>query len=342
MNKSDKKKIEEIKELIGTSKKAVILTHTNPDGDAVGSSLGLREFLEFKGLRVRIFINGGIPDNLKFLAGSEEITIFDETEHRKILTSADIIFILDLNDSSRLKSIESTLLMSKAYKIVIDHHLEPKDFADLYLVDTEASSTGELIWMLITSDKDFKLSKDAADALYVAIMTDTGSFRFPRTDENVHKIIARLINSGADPVRNYDEVYNKQSLESVKLLGEGFASLESYCGGKLLLMTLTRNMFERTGAMEDDIENFVERLMFIKDSLIGILITQVPTREELRISFRSKGTLSVRELARLYGGGGHVNAAGARIYDSSAIEKTKKSLIDEASELINNSNKEKY
>ncbi|MDP2365249.1 MAG: DHH family phosphoesterase, partial [Ignavibacteria bacterium] len=185
-----KKTILDIIKKIDESKTAIILTHTNPDGDAVGSAIALKDYLTFKGITTKIFINSKLPDNLKFLVDNSALTEFDEKIHFQEFQSVDSIFIIDLNNSSRLKSMESALLSSNAYKIIIDHHVEPKLLADLYLIDTESSSTGELIWKVLNADKSYKISEKAANGLYVAIMTDTGCFRFPRTDAEVHRIIA--------------------------------------------------------------------------------------------------------------------------------------------------------
>ncbi len=327
--KKEKKIKNEIIKRIEMSKSAIILTHTNPDGDAIGSAIALKDYLTFKGVSSKIFINSNIPDNLVFLDDDREVFEFDEKTHFHDFQIADLILIVDLNDSSRLKSMEIAMLKSKAYKMIIDHHVEPKSFADLFLVDTEASSTGELIWQLVSTDKSYKLSRKAANGLYVAIMTDTGSFRFPRTDAEVHKIVANLIAAGADPVRMYDEVYNRTSFEALKLLGEGFAGLERYFDGRLVVMTLTKGLFDKTGAKEEDVENFVERLLSIKGTEVGLLISEDAKRNELRISLRSKGNISVRDIAGKYGGGGHLNASGARVPEINSLERTKTALIND-------------
>lgn len=315
-------------QLIDNSKNAIILTHQNPDGDAIGSVLGLNDYLQFLELNVSIFKDTKIPENFEFLEGINQFTDFT-SELSDSFNKADVIFVLDLSSGSRLKDFEPFYNNSPAKKIVIDHHLEPKIEFDILLHDIDACSTGELIFNLLASDKRYSFNKNSASALYVAIMTDTGNFRFPRTDADVHEIIARLINAGADPVDLYDKIYNQNSKASTRLLSEGFLSMRFFYDDSLVMMVLTKEMFLNTGCREDEIENYAEKLLSIKSARAGVLISQVPTRNELRISFRSKDDINVRKIAEKFGGGGHLNASGARIYDSNALEETIEKIVTE-------------
>ncbi|MBI5323924.1 MAG: DHH family phosphoesterase, partial [Ignavibacteriae bacterium] len=220
-----------------------------------------------------------------------------------------------------------------AVKVVIDHHIEPKNFADYYYIESDATSTGELIWKIISSDRNFIISSGIASALYTAIMTDTGSFRYPNTDDETHQIVADLIKKGADPVKIYEEVYNIVPPQAAKIYGEAFAGMEVYCEGRLVVLTLSKEKFKKTGATESDIEGLVEQTMTVKNAYVGVLITERPNDPEIRISLRSKGDINVRELALSLGGGGHFHAAGARISDIS-IENSKQLIIEKASELF--------
>lgn len=326
---------ENVIKLVNHSKTALILTHANPDGDALGSGVAVYHYLLSKGIEPAIVFTTAIPENLKFILNDEKIISYDTETHSALFQNTDIIFILDLSDPERLREMAEPVLSSHAAKINIDHHLEPKQFADHYLVDSDASSSGELVWKLLKHDREYKIDRITASALYMAIMTDTGSFRFPKTDSEVHKIVSSLIEAGADPVELYEEIYNKMSLESTKLLGEAFAGLRTFYEGKLCLMHIKKDMFARTGAKEEDIENFVERLMTIKGVKVGILVTEVPDRHELRISFRSKENYSVRELATYFGGGGHFNAAGTRIKEFVHSESIIEAIITKVAEIFN-------
>lgn len=325
--------IPSLNELIQRSKNILLTSHLNPDGDAIGSLLGIFHYLKQKGKNVRIMISDSVPDNLLFLEGSNEIEIFNQESNYSWFNTIDLILILDLNEITRLKGLEKYINNSKAIKVVIDHHLEPKDFADFYLVDTEASSTGEIVYKIITYDKKFQLNKSIAENLYAAILTDSGSFRFPRTDEEVHLIIADLIRNGADPVKIYEEIYNKNSFNKVRLLGIGFTNLELFFDGVFCLMTLRKEDFIATNTDNSDLENFVESLMAISGVKIGVLIAEIPDANEIKLSFRSKGNYSVRDLALKFNGGGHLNASGARINPGS-LEIVKKQLLEETRNLF--------
>ena len=325
--------IDECNRKINESENIIISTHINPDGDAIGSALAMYYHAKSLGKNADVIIHGPIPFNLEAFVNSENCQIYDEARHRDKILNAGLIMIVDLNDSNRLKTVEKDVLESKAYKIVIDHHIDPKEFADLYLVDTDACSAGEIIWKIINRDNKFRLSREIADALYLAIMTDTGSFRFPRTDSEVHSIIAKLLDAGADPVEIYEEVYNKNPFRSMKLLGEAFAGMELYNEGQFCLMSLKKEHFDRTGAIEDDVEGFVEESLHVKGVKMGILMTEIADKKEIRVSFRSKGDINVRELALEFGGGGHHHAAGARIYDT-PFDTAKEELIKKVAVMV--------
>jgi phosphoesterase RecJ-like protein len=328
-----------LSKLILSNTNILLTTHLNPDGDAIGSVLGLYHYLKLAKKNARIIMSDPVPENLRFLTGVSEIELFNENSGYDWFGSLDLILILDLNEISRLKGLEKYILNSRAKKVVIDHHLEPKDFADFYLVDTDASSTGEMIYKIITQDKSVEINKSIAENLYAAILTDSGSFRFPRTDEEVHMIIADLIRNGADPVRIYEEIYNKNSFNKIRLLGRGYSNLELFFDGIFCLMTLRKEDFLATNTNNFDLENFVESLMAIDKVKIGVLLAEIPDGDEIKLSFRSKGNYSVRDLAMKFNGGGHLNASGARI-QSVSLESVRKRLLEESENLFFKNNKE--
>ncbi|ROL59531.1 bifunctional oligoribonuclease/PAP phosphatase NrnA [Bacteroidetes/Chlorobi group bacterium MS-B_bin-24] len=316
------------------SKNLLLVTHTNPDGDAIGSCLGLYHYLTQKNKNVTFILQSPIPTNLQFLNGIDKIHFLLNQNNFKISPDFDTIVLLDLNDISRLKTLRDEIELSKATKIVIDHHQEPKDFADYYLIDTTASSTGEILFKLLRKDCSINWTKEICENLYVAIMTDTGNFRFERTDGEVHRIVAELIDYGADPVKLYNEVYNKIPFNAAKLMGLGYSKLESYYGGKLVVMPIRHKDFLETNTQEEDTEGFVESLLSIDGVVMSILIMEVVERNEIRVSIRSKGDYSARNLALNFGGGGHINAAGCR-FQNADFEVTKQKLVDKASEILN-------
>lgn len=325
---------EQILASIENSKNILITTHTNPDGDAIGSSLALFHYLQQKNKQATIIIHSPIPTNLQFLNGIDNIIINTDNQIEKISRSVDTIFVLDLNDISRVKSLRAAIEGSSACKIVIDHHLEPKDFADLYLVDTTASSTGEILFKLLQKDKTINWTKLICENIYVAIMTDTGNFRFERTDGEVHRIVADLIDFGADPVRLYNEVYNRIPFNAARLMGIGYANLEQYYEGKLIVMPIRYEDFLATNSSEEDTEGFVESILSIERVVMSILLLEIPERNEVRVSIRSKENFSARALAQFFGGGGHLNAAGCRFFGEK-FDSVKAKLISKAEFILN-------
>jgi len=315
------------------SKNILLVTHTNPDGDAIGSCLALYHYLNQQNKNAIFILQSPIPTNLQFLNGTDKIQFLLTQSNFKIPSEIDTIVVLDLNDISRLKILRDEIELSKATKIVIDHHQEPKDFADYYLIDTTASSTGEILFKLLKKDKNINWTKEICENLYVAIMTDTGNFRFERTDGEVHRIVAELIDYGVDPVKLYNEVYNKIPFNAAKLMGLGYSKLESYYDGKLVVMPIRHEDFVKTNSREEDTEGFVESLLSIDGVVMSILIMEVVERNEIRVSIRSKGEYSARNLALNFGGGGHLNAAGCR-FQNGDFETTKQRIVAKAFDIL--------
>lgn len=320
----------DILKILKKSKKVLITTHTNPDGDAIGSALALYHYLIENNIITQIIISDDVPRNLQFLPGSKVVEAYNPNRHNQFIKSADTIVLLDLNDVARTRLLVQPLEQSTAFKIVIDHHTNPKDFANLLYSNTESSSTGELIFHLLSADEDFRINRKVAECIYVAIMTDTGSFRFPRTTSEVHRIIAALIEAGADPYKIYDYVHNQNPLKIVRLLGVALSKMQLYFGGKVCIMTIDKNDFATTGTTFRDTEFFVDRTLSVEGVEIGILLTEVFERGEFKISLRSKGDVYVNQIATALGGGGHLNAAGATIKSlslDSALQSITNQLI---------------
>ncbi|GAB1371089.1 bifunctional oligoribonuclease/PAP phosphatase NrnA [Candidatus Kapaibacterium sp.] len=326
INKND------IYKIVSSSKNVVISTHTNPDGDAVGSEIALFSLLKKLGKSVTILNDSPTPDNLKFIDPENAIRKYDSTDIQYIL-SADLIIIADLNDPKRLKSLQEPIQNSKARKLVIDHHIEPQKFADYYYINTDETSTGQMVFDIFKLFDNIEFDVTDSTALYSAIMTDTGSFRFPRTIPKTHHTIAELIQNGADPVSIYENIYNSNSLAATLILGEALSNIRLYLGGKLSIMMITDEMFRRTKAKNEDIDNFVEKTLSISGVALGVLIANVSGKNEIRCSFRSKGNISARDLAVQFGGGGHFHAAGARLFDMS-LDDAKSKIVEAASGLL--------
>ncbi len=314
------------------SENLIICTHEKPDGDAIGSSLALYNYAISIGKKVNIILNNPAPPNLEFLPGAGSMAVYDESRDGHLFDEADAIFILDVNDLPRLNDVGRAIMKSSAKKVVIDHHENPQSFADVHCIDTTATATGEILFKFFWVNDKTSLTKEIAECLYVAILMDTGSFRFDSTDSEVHRIVADLIDLGANPSALYDKIYNNRSLNSMRLEGLVVSTAELHFGGKFCSMLARREFFEETGTDKYDTEGFVEDQLSIKGVEAGVLITQTEGNDEIRLSFRSK-TISVRDIAVKFGGGGHRHAAGGRI-NNCTIDQAKEIVLEAVGEFF--------
>ncbi|HTP13842.1 MAG TPA: bifunctional oligoribonuclease/PAP phosphatase NrnA [Bacteroidota bacterium] len=309
------KEYDQFQAILAKSTNIVLSTHINPDADGIGSELALCLFLEGKGKRVSILNHSETPDNLLFLDPDRRVIRFDPANHAGIIRKADLIVILDTNHPDRLASLKPYVLESKAPKVCIDHHLEPASFADLYILDEPSTATGEIVYKLLAYSDKAAMTPHVATLLYAAIMTDTGSFRYPKTDAEMHRIIAHLIESGADPVVIYQSLYEQGTPGRVRLLGQTLATLQMAHGDKAAYFTITRKMFQDTGTTEADADAFVPYTLTIKGVQIGLMFTELPG-DVVKVSFRARGDIWVNKLAQEFGGNGHQHAAGARVHNA--------------------------
>ncbi|MGO9481775.1 MAG: DHH family phosphoesterase [Candidatus Kryptoniota bacterium] len=299
--------------LLGENNKFVLTTHVNPDGDGLGSELALNRFLKKLRKESIILNHSETPENHKFLDYGGEIRRFNPGQDADLLFNADVLIAVDMNNPSRLRSLEKSFCESKATKVIIDHHLEAQDFVDYTLIDLDSPATGEIVYECLTAYDPGLLDKGIAEPLYAAIMTDTGSFRFPRTDGDLHRIAAHLLDLGVDPTYVYNNLYEQNSVGRTRLLGEVLASVQLGYEGKLSYFSITQEQLKRNQVVPDETEQFVNYAGTIAGVMVSIFFMELSNG--IKISFRSKGDIRVNELAKLYGGGGHKNAAGARLPD---------------------------
>ena len=307
--------IQYFKQLIDSPKKVVITTHHRPDADALGSSLGLAGILEKLDHRVNVVVPSDYPDFLNWMRGESRVINFENSRKKQeasaLVKEADIIFCLDFNCLKRINSLGELVRESTAKKVLIDHHLEPEDFADFEYWSTSAAATAELVFDLIakTEHKDL-IDKDIAECLYAGIMTDTGQFKHPNTNKNVHLITAELMDIGADVSRVGKLIYDNYSLDRLKFIGFALSQkltvLDEY---KTAYIGISADELKNFNTKTGDTEGLVNYALSIKGVVFGCLITE---REDgVKLSLRSKGNFRVNEFARdHFDGGGHPNAAG--------------------------------
>ncbi|MCB0582007.1 MAG: DHH family phosphoesterase [Phaeodactylibacter sp.] len=322
--------IKELKALLGYPKDIVITTHRNPDGDAIGASLGTYHFLNKLGHAVRIVSPSEYPDGFGWMKDIEKIVIYDTEpeEAQAVIQRADIIFCLDFNALDRIDKVGDLVEKAKAVKVMVDHHLYPEPFPDFMLSDTTASSTCELVFDLING-LGWKEHMDhlIGECLFTGILTDTGSFKYS-TSAKLYRIVAELIEFGVDDYKLQDLIFNSMSEKHLRLLGHCLHNrmeiLDEYQTG---IITLTKEDYANFDIQRGDTEGIVNFLLKIKNVKVAAFITEQPTI--VKISLRSKGDFSVQEIAkRHFKGGGHKNASGGYSFQSlsTTVRRFKKVL----------------
>jgi phosphoesterase RecJ-like protein len=317
--------------LFEQSRTFVLTTHVNPDGDGLGSEIALAEWLSNQGKSVMIINYSATPGIYIFLDVHQRVLQYTAGRDDAAIAGADVIVVLDTNQPERLRTMQDPVLKSPAVKLVIDHHLEPHPFADHYLIDDDATSTGEIMYRLLSRMGHDSFTPLIADNLYCAIMTDTGSFRYPRVDADIHRIVADLIERGADPVAVYSNVYERWSNGRIHLLGEMLAGMQTTENGMLAHVSVTQEMLRRTGTAEVDTDNFTIYPMSVEGVLVGILFLEL--KDGVKISVRSRGAIPINELAKEFGGNGHLNAAGARLHHGS-LEEVRNAVVRAAAKYL--------
>lgn len=321
-----------IKSRIEKNNNFIITTHQNPDGDAIGSSMGLHFFLKKLGKTSKVINYNNAPEYLNFLDKGSEIEIFDFEKHNSLFDNVDVIFVLDLNNLKRLVDVGDFINGLDKEIIVIDHHIEPREFATYYHVNTEVASTCELIWDLISQfDEDY--SFDTAISLYTGIVTDTGSFGFNRTTEKTHLIAADLIKHGVKVNDITERIYNSSTIQSIHLYGDALRSVELFYDDKLGIMVITQEMLVRANMTDNELDGFSTAPLRIESVKAAITIVELKESGSFKLSFRAKSGFGIRELATKFDGGGHELASGARVKNISLLD-LKNKLIKEAAKYI--------
>jgi phosphoesterase RecJ-like protein len=322
---------ESCKEILKLKTTFVLTTHINPDGDGLGSEVALALYLTGKGKSVAIINQSDTPAYYKFMHALFPIATFSAAKHGSIIKDAEVIVALDTNSPARFSAMKELVMESRASKICIDHHLDREEFADLYLIDEKATATGEIVYNLLKFLDSGAITKPIAEALYAAIMTDTGSFRFPKTDVETHHIIADLLLHGADPTEIYQKIFEEGPVNKLKLLGRALTSLSVLHGGKVATMVLLRKDFSETQTAEEDTDNMINHAMSIGGVRVGLMFIEL--ENGVKVSFRSKGDIAINALAKEFGGNGHKNAAGARIQGGTLPDVVKK-VTERAGEYV--------
>ena len=318
-----------LKQALTNISNIVIVGHKNPDGDAIGSCLGLANFLKQLEHQVTVVMPNDFPEFLKWIPETQ--TIINYEQHRdnvkNCLSEANLVFTLDFNALNRTGDLAQELMTTKADFILIDHHQEPDDYALVTYSDVSMSSTSEMVYHFIEFIGGLNLlNKEIATQLYVGIMTDTGSFRFPATTAATHRVIAHLIEAGAPNSIIHQNVYDTNSPDRLKLLGVALKNMVMLPEYKTAYITMSQEELNNNNFKKGDTEGFVNYALSMKGVIFAMIFIENKKEKIIKISLRSKGSFSVNDFSRKYfNGGGHTNAAGGK--SSKTLSKTVEEFI---------------
>lgn len=310
--KMDNTQRQQSRELIENAEKIVITPHLNPDGDAIGSALGLWHVLKALGKEVKVISPNPMPDGMEWMAGMNEVLVYEGHEElcAKELSEAGLVIHLDYNSLPRSGVMEEVLTAYSGRRIVIDHHQQPQDFADVTISDPSMSSTCEMIWHFAEAQGwEGLLTKKAAECLYVGLITDTGNFRFSATTPTTHAVAGKLLAKGVEPQVIASLIYDTNSEKKLRLLSRALHNMEVLPGYATAILYLTPADMEEFHYSKGDTEGFVNFGLSLKGVELSAFIYQVD--DKVKMSFRSKSDFNVNQFARQhFKGGGHLNAAG--------------------------------
>lgn len=305
-----------LEQTIEKSNNVVIVAHIAPDGDAVGSSLALQGVLMQLGKQVDVVMPDALPKSIIFLQGATDINIYknDTEKCKEIISKADTIFCLDFNEPKRVDLMQEDLVNAKAYKVMIDHHINPSDFCNLIISYPQISSTSLLLYKILNQlGFQEKIGKSEAEAIYTGMMTDTGNFSYNSNDYDIYIAISQLLQRGIDKDEIYKIVCNTSSIDKLKLNSYAISEKMEILEGCVAIITLTRNELNRYSYQKGDTEGLVNQPLGIEGVKISIFF-----REEsnyVKVSLRSVGEHPVNIIAsELYNGGGHKNASGGEFF----------------------------
>lgn len=322
--------IEAIKKLLASPKKIAIIPHRNPDGDAMGSTLGLYHFLKQQNHDVTVISPNEFPDFLAWLPDAEKVMIFEKDIQNSTekLNQADIVFTLDFNALHRVGDfMAASLEKLNTTFIMIDHHQLPDTYATYTFSDTGFGSTCEMVYHFIHQlNGEQLINKTVATCIYTGIVTDSGSFRFPLTTSTTHRVVADLIDKGVENTKIHNLLFDTSSYNRLQLLGRALQNMKLLPEYKTSYITLSQAELDQFGYVKGDTEGIVNYGLSLKGFDFTAIFIENKEEGIIKISFRSQGAFDVNQFARThFSGGGHINAAGGK--STLSLDETVKQFI---------------
>ena len=326
--------IDHVEKWFERADRIVIVSHVSPDGDAIGSSLGLWHFLNTQDKTVHVIVPNAFPDFLKWMPGAKEVIQYNRYKEfaDKLIMEADVICCLDFNVLSRIDEMEEIVSASPGRKMIVDHHLYPGDFARIVISHPYISSTSELVFRLICQLGNFSdITKEAAECIYTGMMTDTGGFTYNSNDREIYLIIGELLSKGIDKDEIYRKVFNTHSEGRLRLMGYVlYEKMQVFPQFNAALISLTREEQQKFEYKKGDTEGFVNMPLSMKGICFSVFLREDTEKDMIKVSLRSVGTFPCNEVAaEFFNGGGHLNASGGEFYGplEDAIALFKQALV---------------
>lgn len=310
------------------ARRILVTSHQDPDGDSIGSQLALIAYLQGRKKQIRVFNQGKMPNKYRFL---DPRGIIQEPAPSAGEFSPDVAFVVECPSLKRIGCVQE-LLRPGTVIVNIDHHPRNEKFGHINWLDARASAVGEMIYEFLVASR-FKITPPVADALYAAILTDTGRFRFSSTKPRTLEICARLMHLGADPQKITEEVYYRVSPEDLRLVARVLNGLELHEGGRVCFLSIDEALLADTGARFEDTEGIVDYSLYLRDVQVGALFKELAP-EKTKVSLRSQNGIDISPVAKSFGGGGHPNASGCAL--DLPMAETKQAVLRKISVLLQN------
>jgi bifunctional oligoribonuclease and PAP phosphatase NrnA len=314
----------EIGNLIKNTDNFAIVSHTSPDGDSVGSMLGLFNALKEMGKSAEMFVDDTLPQKYSYLPGYDEIKDINYAKG-----SYSCLIVLDCGDVDRLGGCRD-LISKSDITINIDHHISNSLFGGLNVVDSNASSVGEMLYRLLKIN-GLEVSQNTSMCFYTSMLTDTGAFKYSNTTSETLSIAGDLINTGIDFSEIYNKVFDVKTINQVKLMSKVTATLETYLNDRVAVLQLTKDMLNECNAKEDDASEFINIARDIDGVEVAVFVKEVDSTK-CRVSLRSRKFVDVRNVAEIFGGGGHIRASGCTVTGS--IDGVTNIVIDKLKNIV--------
>ena len=316
-----------LKKNIEESKCILLSTHRNPDADGLGSEIAFYNFLKKSGKDCRIINISEMSDNCTFLDPDNIVEVYNVDNHKDWISKADLAIIFDIGDYKRLGEISSLINHRKCLKVTIDHHPSDDSFFDLKIIDITSAATGFMVWQFFQFLNIQNYDIVSANALYAALISDTGSFRYNSTTSDCHIMAKNLLDQNVEPYYVYSNLYEQKKINQIQLFSIILDNIKYHHNSEFACVKVTSDMFETSKTSPDDVEGIADFVRSIKGVEVSFILSEMPDNS-VKVNFRSRGKYIINDIAKSLNGGGHKLAAGASVH-SMSLNQIEEKILDQ-------------